>query len=501
ADAAPATPPPPPAVAADDDPLTIPAATTPEALVTAWRRAQNLGRFDAYAALYADGFAGVRRTGKREVALDRKAWLDERRRMFARRMRVGVSDVEVTADGDATVVRLVQDWESAGYRDRGDKELRLVKVGDRFAIASEDMLTSTKLEVKRAPPARPPGELVLAIDGPTPLVAVDVDDEVSGLAPGVAPVLLRSASPQVAGRPLPTAELPASTRPWQGLAMTLYGHGGKRCGGAIDAFYEGTVVESAGYRTIDVSASGSPDEVAATVWGYAKEIYGDTDQPELWIANSRSLLGRIAVAGSAKACDGATWATSVAPGTRVRPMTVDAKVPDALAALGRAGLRALEGYDKRWDGKAYRDDLRWELAGFHDADGRAYLTAGVRFRPYGCPDKPDDPPSGAVTAIWEVVSWGGKPALVRLTAGRAPTAMPPTAALTIDGEPVFVSPVADEHEAGFWTAAGTAVLQLGSDLGQVRDDANDYADCPDGTEEGDDGDGDGDDGDDEGGDD
>jgi ketosteroid isomerase-like protein len=116
-----------------------------EALVEAWLAAQNEGDFDAYQALYAERFQGVRRSGPRVVRLDRTGWLEDRGRMFARRMRVEVSDLRVVATPMVAQVDFTQRWASGRYEDIGPKRMVVVTEGDDLRIAREEMLASSLL--------------------------------------------------------------------------------------------------------------------------------------------------------------------------------------------------------------------------------------------------------------------------------------------------------------------------------------------------------------------
>src|SRR4051812_46405598 len=60
-----------------------------------WLNAQNTGEFDAYQKLYADDFRGVRRSGPRSATFDRDSWLEDRRRMFQKKMTVEAKNVRV----------------------------------------------------------------------------------------------------------------------------------------------------------------------------------------------------------------------------------------------------------------------------------------------------------------------------------------------------------------------------------------------------------------------
>ena len=55
------------------------AKTEAEALLKAWLAAQNEGDFEAYQALYAKKFEGIKRVGAREFHFDHDGWLEDRK--------------------------------------------------------------------------------------------------------------------------------------------------------------------------------------------------------------------------------------------------------------------------------------------------------------------------------------------------------------------------------------------------------------------------------------
>ncbi|MFO0694102.1 MAG: DUF4440 domain-containing protein [Polyangiales bacterium] len=112
------------------------------ALLDAWLAAQNRGDFEAYQALYAQRFHGVRRTRERVVALDRKGWLADRRRMFERPMVVSLDQVRIAKSSTSAVVDVVQTWSSARFADTGPKRFLVVREGGALRIAQEEMLAS-----------------------------------------------------------------------------------------------------------------------------------------------------------------------------------------------------------------------------------------------------------------------------------------------------------------------------------------------------------------------
>jgi len=148
-----------PAPVASATPRTSAARTTiSEATVTTfverWRATQEASDFDAYRALYAPGFRGIKRSGSKTSQFDRSGWLKDRRLMFQRDVKVKVSNVRATSGERSSVVTFVQDWSSPRFRDVGMKRMELVLEKDGLHIINEEMLDSTseKVTVKAPPP-------------------------------------------------------------------------------------------------------------------------------------------------------------------------------------------------------------------------------------------------------------------------------------------------------------------------------------------------------------
>lgn len=123
------------------------------ALVDAWVRAQNEGRFDDYIALYdSSAFRGIRRSatgGEQRVPFD--GWKKDRARLFALKPTVAVDALNVTPwTEDPTLtpgivrVGFVQRWKSARYADHGPKVLRVRIIEGAARIIYEDMLSSAE---------------------------------------------------------------------------------------------------------------------------------------------------------------------------------------------------------------------------------------------------------------------------------------------------------------------------------------------------------------------
>ncbi len=113
-----------------------------KALLDRWVKAQNDGDFEAYQAIYADKFLGIKRAGERTSKFARDGWLKDRAKMFKAPMKVEVRDMQVRSVSETAVVTFTQYWSSKSFEDVGPKQLVLVKDDDALRIAREEMLRS-----------------------------------------------------------------------------------------------------------------------------------------------------------------------------------------------------------------------------------------------------------------------------------------------------------------------------------------------------------------------
>jgi hypothetical protein len=113
-----------------------------DSLLQVWLTSQNTGNFDSYAALYASKFEGIKRSGNKTYTFNQITWLNDRKRMFAKKMSVSALEPVVTPLGNLALVRFNQTWETKGYKDRGPKELQLALVNGAIRIVREEMLKS-----------------------------------------------------------------------------------------------------------------------------------------------------------------------------------------------------------------------------------------------------------------------------------------------------------------------------------------------------------------------
>ena len=111
-------------------------------LLAAWLAAQNSGQFEAYQALYATKFYGVKRAGQREVRFDRAGWLNDRQKMFQKPISVEAREPGFRASTASAEIEFKQQWSSGKFADSGPKRLLVVREGGGLKIAQEEMLRS-----------------------------------------------------------------------------------------------------------------------------------------------------------------------------------------------------------------------------------------------------------------------------------------------------------------------------------------------------------------------
>lgn len=202
------------------------------ALVDRWRDAQNRGDFAAYQALYAPRFTGVRRSGPREVRLDRAGWMKDRARMFGKPMKVEVESLLVFGTKREGELLFVQRFAQGNYRDAGRKSLVLVRSGAQLLIAREEMHDSTLADAG-APARSAAADLVGFVDAG----AVVLDDPVEDgwIAPGK-PRLQTHDDRYFAVRGVLASALPKATRDLLGETVDVIGEDGAVCSAKVKRF-------------------------------------------------------------------------------------------------------------------------------------------------------------------------------------------------------------------------------------------------------------------------
>lgn len=349
--------------------------TEARALLDAWARAQNEGEFVAYAALYASRFEGSKRAGPRLRTYTREGWLADRRRMFARPMRVVLSDVRLARSATAVLVTFVQRWSSATYEDVGTKTMLLVREGDALRIAREEMLDSSIVSERAAAAGlRDPLALAPVIDagGLHVVLSTGVDP---GWAAG-APRLVADVPPMVATRSLVDERVPEPLRLLRGRRLQLHGTTGPTCTATIDALHEmrrvwphfGTVQHWNGF---DTGVAQPRDVIAQELWAMGE--------------GAELLVGTIQTRGD---CEGSLWARAIdapAPTVLVEVAPDPAHAEEALRQLRASdAYRTLQREHDQFEGVAR--GAPWDQGGearrivrtFRDATGaRVVVTISI----------------------------------------------------------------------------------------------------------------------------
>ena len=154
--------------------------TTARATLDRWLAAQNHGQVDAYAALYAPNFAGIKRVGKTAKKMNRAAWLKDRKAMFKARLEVSARDIAIVGAPGGATITYTQTWVSGSYGDVGPK--RIVLDASNTAIVAEELLSSRPLLTDAAcanalyPGASLKRKVTGAADGERPIAGVTVSE-------------------------------------------------------------------------------------------------------------------------------------------------------------------------------------------------------------------------------------------------------------------------------------------------------------------------------------
>lgn len=267
--------PPEPATATQEpaaEPVVVPD-SLPESAVRevfdAWVATQNTGDFDKYSSVYASKFEGIKRVGARTYRFDRDGWLNDRARMFKKKMSVSADDVSIQTSPKTAIVVFQQTWASGNYKDVGPKQLILASGKDGLQISREEMLQSNvvgdEVDERRA---YDPQVMALLADG---AVVLDPAPKATW-GKGPAKIVSR---PTVAMKEL---DVDASGYgDWIGREMELFGRDGEPCAAKIvDLALRADVVPHFGTVSMwegefDPKARASDAEVAAQLWSLASE--------------------------------------------------------------------------------------------------------------------------------------------------------------------------------------------------------------------------------------
>lgn len=242
-------------------------------LLSSWLEAQNTGDFDAYAALYASRFYGVRRTGAVTRRFDRDGWLKDRKRMFRKKMTVQADDVRASLTAGSARVSFSQTWASGRYKDVGGKQLVLVAQDGAWKIAREEMLASRVIATGEAAGGGP-------IDPETFSFVLDVGRPVLFLRRGK-PIRCRPGTRKLVDRGVlvtcdpVAADVRTEERAIVGKRLRLFTSEGDRTGGTVTALqavvrYEphfGTIQRWEG--EMDDAPRRTDAQIAEEVWTHA----------------------------------------------------------------------------------------------------------------------------------------------------------------------------------------------------------------------------------------
>ncbi len=397
-----------------------------QAILDRWLEAQNAGRFDEYQLYYGDEFTGVRRSGSRTARFDRAGWLQDRKRMFEKPMKVSADNVHIYASAHTARVVFTQHWSSGRYADTGPKQLILRHGPDGFHIAREELFASD---------TREPGTIDLdafrrfafVVDGEV-VVSQQADDAWGTGAPsldkkGKDPFLYRTR------RGVDTARLPPGVGGLVGVPMRLMDARGLRCDAKLGELF----LRGRAFMGADDGADGDglPDqskEAAAAAWG---------ESPHYLVAR---------VVGDRKACAGATWARAAA--LPAIALATAEPLPPALKSRALAAFKALpasrsiQGDFERWyrgeNPKGRRpppwfegSERKLAVGVLRPPSGPALLSVSARINDGSCADGV----FGGLWALWEIDD--RDPAQPRLILRNEPDpemTLRPTTALDVDGD-------------------------------------------------------------------
>ena len=387
-----------------------------QGLLRAWLQAQNQGDFEAYSALYASRFYGVKRSGPRTYRYAREDWLQDRQRMFRKQVTVQADDVRITSASSTAEIRFIQTWASGSYKDVGPKQLVVVREGEQLRLAREEMLGS-KIIDESSPRAGlgDPGQFLFVEDMEGSLwVLLEQDaDEAWGLGQ---PRLV-SREPSIARKTADPGQLSTEPTSMKGRVVVVYGEQGPLC--------KATIGELA------VVSRFWPHFGMAQTWDgefTGEPAMGDQDvAEEIWGMGPKELWGRLGVVGRGD-CTGATWARD-ATLPEARMYAPAPQVAASMQPTVQAAFRKLSGY--REIQQEFEKDVehhaeaRWwdqydgsgpvQVVAFTDAAAGRTLVAARATAGMGCGMF-----WGQFWAVWELRSSDGGPRLALLTDERIP---------------------------------------------------------------------------------
>jgi hypothetical protein len=378
-------------------------------LLDRWLEDQNSGDFDDYQKLYAADFKGVKRSGPRTATFDRTAWLQDRRRMFQKKMTVEAQNVRVFASRASARVVFIQRWSSGSYSDVGPKQLLLRHGPSGYDIVREELFASDTRKAGAFDVAAF-RQFAFVIDGEV-VVRMNPDEE---WATGPAKIEKNRADSLLvrARRPVDPKKLPPEVAQLAGTPVRLMDARGVRCEAKLGGFL-----------------------LRSRAWS-------DGAEEALWSTTGTFLVARIE--GDRKACAGATWARAA---TLPTPPIATAETPSgSLKARAMAAFRALpesQAIQRRFATWTARNDRNAAQSWFEGVKrhptvrlinvkpaGPTLLSVSAAVNEGGC----EDGVSGSLWALWQVDGPPESPRLVLRNQPDESMTMEPTVAVDVDGD-------------------------------------------------------------------
>ena len=392
-------------------------AATPQAdartFLKRWLEDQNTGDFDDYQKLYAPDFRGVKRSGPRTATFDRTAWLQDRQRMFQKKMTVEAENVRVFASPASARIVFIQHWASGDYKDVGPKHLVLRRGPSTYIVVREELFASDT----RKPAAVDVNafrQFAFVIDGE--VVISMHPDERWAIGPAKVDKNRANSSLIRVRRQVDPKKLPPEVTQLAGAPVRLMDARGVRCEAKLGGFF-----------------------LRGRVW--EGDADGEDEAPD-WGTTANFLVAKID--GDRKACAGATWARST---TLPIPTIATAESPSAgLKAQAVAAFKALpesRGIQRRFAEWSAREHHKatppWFDRGTEHPtvrlisikpNGPMLLSVSGAINEGGCADGVRD----FLWGLWQVEGSPENPRLVLRNQPDEAMTMHPTAAVDVDGD-------------------------------------------------------------------
>lgn len=421
--------------------------TDAKALVERWVIDQNTASFADYETLYAKRFFGIRRSGEREVDLDRAGWMKDRKRMFnpKRPAKVEVGDLRVTIVPSGIELTFTQKFSQGTFSDEGHKQMLLRRDEGQLRIADERM-QSSHLEHEKAPKPLPWTSALGIVNSEGIVLPYAV--EKSWVAPGKPRQRVDKNGRQVTRWKLHPDRLPAAARALVGRPVEIFTSNGKTCETRIKSLALVAVV------SFDPQMGGS----------------GDADSDINVFDTEARLMAEVE-----GACDKGFVAREL--GVQPPPVFATELKDPALKKAALAAARALPLYRAMTASRASKHDWVWETQW---RDMRATVT-GVPERWISVSLYGEGGCDSDALQLWALFSVTDSPTGPKLTLLNDPgkEAVTPTLLLDVDGDgaPEILYDLGSLNELGYDFDGGVVRRKAGR-LGDVEKVRNRYLGCP-----------------------